>query len=146
MEKIMENNNLPRRSERNATRETHKRSLIKSIIWRVMGVFVYATIFYLYTKQWQLTLVGTLIHHTTFLIVFYLHERFWIKLKKNDHWLKPWTYEVVLGMGLGGLIVLMLTGSWKAVSVITVTYTIVKIIMYFIYDRIWNKVKWGKKE
>jgi len=125
-------------------KEAHKRSVTKSVIWRIMGVFVYATIFYLFTRQWQLTLAGTLIHHTTFLIVFYLHERFWIKMKRNDHWLKPWTYEVVLGMGLGGLIVLLLTGSWKAVSQITITYTIVKIIMYFIYDKIWNKVKWGK--
>ncbi len=127
------------------TRETHKRSITKSAIWRVMGVFVYATIFYLYTRQWGITLAGTLIHHSTFLLVFYLHERFWIKLKRNTHWLKPWTYEVVLGMGLGGLIVLMLTGSWKAVTYITITYTVVKLIMYFIYDKIWSRINWGKK-
>ena len=121
------------------------RSATKSIIWRIMGVFVYATIFYLFTRQWGITIAGTLIHHTTFLFVFYLHERFWIKLKKNDHWLKPFTYEIILGMGLGGLIVFLLTGSWKAVSVITGTYTVVKIIIYFIYDKIWARVSWGKK-
>ena len=135
----------PETNNPKVVKETHRRSMTKSAIWRVMGVFVYATIFYLYTRQWGITLAGTLIHHTTFFFVFWLHERFWIKLKKNDHWAKPWTYEVILGMGLGGFIVLMLTGSWKAVSVITVTYTAVKIVMYFIYDKIWNKVKWGKK-
>jgi len=127
------------------TKEEHKRSLFKSLIWRVLGVFVYATIFYLYTKQWGITLAGTLIHHSTFLVVFYLHERVWIKLKRNDHWAKMFTYEIVLGMGLGGLIVFMLTGSWKAVSVITITYTAVKLVMYFIYDKIWKKIKWGTK-
>ena len=126
--------------------EKKLRSATKSVIWRIMGVFVYATIFYLFTRQLVLTLVGTLIHHSTFLVVFYLHERFWIKLKRNTHWLKPFTYEIILGMGLGGLIVLLLTGSWKAVTVITITYTVVKLVMYFIYDKIWVMVSWGKNE
>lgn len=125
--------------------ETKKRSLTKSLIWRIFGVFVYATIFYLFTRQWGITLAGTLIHHSTFLVVFFLHERFWIKLKKNNHWLKPFTYEIILGMGLGGLIVLLLTGSWKAVTVITLTYTAVKLVMYWIYDKIWNKITWQRK-
>lgn len=114
-------------------------SMLKSVIWRVMGVFVYATIFYLWTRQWQLTLAGTLIHHSTFLVVFYLHERFWISLNKKDHWLKPFTYEIILGMGLGGLIVYALTGSFKAVTHITLTYTAVKLVMYYIYDKLWYK-------
>lgn len=123
--------------------ETKKRSLTKSIIWRVFGVFVYAAIFFMFTQAWGLTLAGTLIHHTVFLIVFFLHERMWIKFNKNSHWLKPVTYEIVLGMGLGGLIVLFLTGSWKAVTAITLTYTAVKLVMYYIYDKIWGKIKWG---
>lgn len=117
----------------------HTNSMLKSVIWRIMGVFVYATIFYLWTRQWQLTLAGTLIHHSTFLVVFYLHERLWISLNKKNHWLKPWTYEVILGMGLGGLIVYFLTGSFKAVTQITISYTVVKIIMYYIYDKLWYK-------
>jgi len=48
-------------------------------------------------------------------------------------------------MGLGGLIVFMLTGSWKAVTAITLTYTAVKLVMYWIYDRIWNKIDWERK-
>jgi len=124
-------------------KETHKRSMTKSAIWRVFGVFVYAAIFYLFTKQWGITIAGTLIHHTTFLFVFYFHERIWIKLKRNNHWLKPFTYEIILGMGLGGLIVFMLTGSWKSVTEITLTYTAVKLVLYFIYDKLWNNVKWG---
>ena len=118
---------------------SHKLSALKSIVWRVMGVFVYATIFYLFTQKWQITLKSTLVHHSTFLIVFYLHERFWLWLKKPNHWLKAWTYEVLLGMGLGGLIVYFFTGSWKAVTLITSTYTIVKIITYYINEKVWKK-------
>ena len=128
------------------TKISHKNSMLKSLMWRIIGVLVYATVFYFFTRQWQITLAGTLIHHTTFLFVFYLHERFWIHFKKETHWLKPFTYEIVLGMGLGGLIVLLLTGSWKSVSQITVTYTVVKIILYIIYDRTWSKLTKKKVE
>ena len=109
--------------------------MLKSIVWRVMGVFVYATIFYFFTRKWQITLGSTLVHHATFLLVFYLHERFWIWLKRPTAKIKAFTYEVILGMGLGGLIVYAFTGTWKTVSLITGTYTLVKIIMYYFYDR-----------
>ena len=118
-------------------------SALKSIIWRIMGVFVYATIFYIFTHKWQITLKSTLTHHLTFLLVFYLHERVWFRIKniseKRRAILKALIYEVILGMGLGGLIVFFFTGSWKSVTLITGTYTLVKIIMYYIYELIWRK-------
>jgi len=118
-------------------------SVLKSIIWRIMGVFVYATIFYIFTHKWQITLKSTLTHHLTFLLVFYLHERVWFRIKniseKRRAILKALIYEVILGMGLGGLIVFFFTGSWKSVTLITGTYTLVKIIMYYIYELIWRK-------
>jgi uncharacterized membrane protein len=117
---------------------SHKSSLVKSLCWRIIGVFVYAFIFYIFTRKWQITLASTITHHLTFLLVFYLHERLWIKLGYPKHPIKALTYEVILGMGLGGLIVYFYTGTWKAVTLITGTYTIVKIILYYIYDRIWK--------
>ncbi len=118
--------------------DSRKSSALKSLVWRIMGVFVYATIFYIFTQKWQITLKSTLAHHLTFLLVFYLHERFWIWVKRPKAKIKAFTYEVILGMGLGGLIVYYFTGTWKAVTLITGTYTVVKIIMYLIYDRVWK--------
>ena len=119
---------------------SHKLSILKSVLWRVMGVFVYATIFYIFTNKWQITLKSTLVHHSTFLLVFYLHERAFIAIGQPTAKIKAFTYEVILGMGLGGLIVYFFTGTWKAVTLITGTYTVVKIIMYLIYERLWLKV------
>ena len=118
---------------------SHKLSFLKSFIWRIMGVFIYATIFYIFTQRWQITVMSTIAHHTTFLLIFYLHERFYIYLKKPNSKLKAWTYEVLLGMGLGGLIVYFFTGTWKAVTLITSTYTIVKIITYYINEKVWKR-------
>ena len=124
---------------------SHKLSMIKSILWRVMGVFIYAAVFYFFNGKFQLTIKSTLTHHTTFLLVFYLHERFWIWLKKPNSPIKAWTYEIILGMGLGGLIVYYFTGTWKTVTLITGTYTVIKIITYYINEKVWSKIE-SKKQ
>jgi len=124
---------------------SHRLSMIKSILWRVIGVFIYAAVFYFFTGKFQLTIKSTLTHHTTFLLVFYLHERFWIWLKKPNSPIKAWTYEIILGMGLGGLIVYYFTGTWKTVTLITGTYTVIKIITYYINEKVWSKIE-SKKQ
>ena len=123
----------------------HRRSALKSFIWRIMGVVVLASVVYFFTREWITTSIITVIHHAIFLLVFYLHERFWLLIKKDlGKWrqvIKSFTYEIILGMGLGGLIVLIITGQWSSVTQITLTYTAIKLIMYYIYDRIWLKVE-----
>ena len=106
-----------------------------------MGIFIYAIIFYIFTHKWQLAMKSTIAHNITFLVVFYLHERFFLWLKKPNHPIKAFTYEIILGMGLGGLIVCYFTGAWKSVSLITGTYTAVKVIMYLIYEKVWAKIE-----
>jgi len=123
----------------------HKLSMLKSLIWRVLGVFVLASVVWIFTRKLITVGLITVIHHATFLLVFYLHERIWLMVKKNvGKWknvIKAITYEIILGMGLGGLIVLLVTGEWSSVTQITLTYTAIKLIMYYIYDRIWNKIE-----
>lgn len=123
--------------------DSHKKSIAKSVIWRILGVLILASVVYFFTREWITTGLITIIHHATFLIVFYLHDRVWLKIEKfkgkTRRIIKALTYEVVLGMGLGGFIVLMVTGRWSAVTQITITYTIIKIITYFYYEKIWTK-------
>lgn len=122
--------------------DSHKKSVLKSFIWRILGVIVLATITWIFTHSWITVGLVTIIHHATFLLVFYLHERLWLKsTHKWKHYIKALTYEIILGMGLGGLIVLLVTGEWSKVSQITPTYTAVKLILYVIYDKLWDKIK-----
>jgi len=125
--------------------DNRRLSLLKSFIWRIMGVIVLAVITYFFTRNWIITTYITVIHHATFLFVFYLHERAWFKIKniseKKRAILKALIYEIILGMGIGGFIVLLFTGQWSSVGQITVTYTIIKLIMYYIYELLWrNKI------
>ena len=122
----------------------NKSSALKSIIWRILGIFVLGAVTYFYTRKWITTTYITFVHHATFLVVFYLHERLWTRIKlqgKIRNIVKALVYEIILGMGLGGLIVYLFTGSFPMVSQITPTYTAIKIVMYFFYDRLWPEVR-----
>lgn len=124
--------------------QLNKSSVLKSIIWRIMGIFVLGAVTYFYTRKWITTTYITFVHHATFLIVFYLHERLWARIKlqgKIRNIVKALVYEIILGMGLGGLIVYLFTGSFPTVTQITPTYTAIKIVMYFFYDRLWPEVR-----
>ena len=120
-------------------KDSHKKSMLKSLVWRIMGVIVLATITYIFTRNWIQTTSITLIHHATFLIIYFIHERIWFKIKvekkKLRRVLKAVTYEIILGMGIGGLIVLLVTGEWNKVTQITLTYTAVKLVMYYFYEK-----------
>ncbi len=99
------------------------------------------TLTYLFTRNWITTTAITFIHHFIFLFVFYGHERVWKKIKmegRKRHIIKALFYEIVLGMGIGGAIVLLFTGSWKAFTEITVVYTIIRIATYYVYDKLWK--------
>ena len=120
-------------------------SALKSLIWRIMGVVVLATVTYFFTRHLIITTKITVTHHLFFLVVFYLHERIWTHIKnpigKTRNVVKAITYEIILGMGFGGLIVFIYTDSWPLVTQITITYTIIKLIMYYVYDKLWPEIE-----
>lgn len=124
---------------------SHLSSLGKSVVWRIMGVFVLGSVTYFFTRHWVITTAISLVHHTTFLAVFYLHERAWRRVKrpmgKARNVVKALVYEIILGMGIGGLVVLIFTGQWSKVTAITGTYTAIKLVMYYFYDRIWREAE-----
>lgn len=130
-------------------REIHTRSWLKSFIWRIMGVIVLAAVTYFYTGNWIQTAWITVFHHSVFLIVFYLHERLWLFVDFENllliSILKCITYETILGTLILGIISLIITGSVQQMTKITLTYIIIKHLMYIWNEFIWAKVKWGRR-
>lgn len=119
-------------------------SALKSIIWRIMGVIVLGAVTYFFTRHWLITTKITIVHHTFFLFVFFLHERIWTRIKKPvgkaRNIVKSFIYEMVLGMGFGGMIVYLFTSSFPTVTRVTLTYTAIKLIMYYFYDKLWPEI------
>ena len=129
--------------------ETRIRSVNKSVIWRIMGILILAIITYAYTREWIQTGLITVIHHGIFLVVFYFHERLWLKIKNirslmTRSILKMFTYETLCGNVILGTISYLVTGSWKQMTTITLTYIGIKHVCYVFNEFIWDKVKRGK--
>ncbi len=123
----------------------HRTSFLKSLCWRILGVFTLAAVTYFFTRNWIITTKITVVHHVFFLFVFYLHERAWIRCKsitgRKRNIVKSILYEIFLGMGFGGLIVFLFTSSFPTVTQVTGTYTIIRIVSYYFYDRAWPELE-----
>lgn len=130
-------------------KEMKRRSMLKSFIWRIVGVIVLAAVTYGYTSNWITTGLVTVIHHTVFLLVYYLHERAWLKVKlENMIWrslAKMFTYETLCGNVILGTITYLITSNWKQMTAITLTYIGIKHVIYVWNEFIWKKIKWGSK-
>lgn len=127
-------------------KETHKRSVIKSVVWRVMGVVILAIVTYWFTDSLIQTGLITFMHHFSFIWIYYFHERAWLKVdwpEKRKRWVKPFTYEIILGHCVLGLISIIVTGSWSKVTWITITYIENKLWIYIVYDWLWGRIEWG---
>jgi len=124
-------------------KNNHIKSGIKSIIWRIIGILILATITYVYTRSWIITSLVTIIHHITFLIVFYYHEMIWAKFKKPSGWwrkiAKMFTYETLCGNIILGIITYLITGSWKTMTAITLTYIGIKHLLYILNEFLWQE-------
>ena len=54
------------------------------------------------------------------------------------------TYRVMATILLG-VISYAATGDFFDTSLITISFTVLATIVYYINDRVWNKVDWGRK-
>jgi len=114
-----------------------------------MGVLILATVTYAYTKRWITTGIITAVHHGIFLVVYYFHERLWLKVKRiqgltHRSLLKMLTYETLCGNVILGTISYAVTGSWRQMTAITLTYISWKHILYVFNEFAWDRVKAGR--
>lgn len=126
--------------------ETINRSSLKSLIWRMVGVILLASVTYFYTRKWVTTSWITFLHHGVFFFVFIAHERFWLRVNiigLKRKFLKMMTYETILGNFILGIISLVITGNVQKMTQITLTYIAIKHIIYVINEILWERVKWG---
>ena len=128
--------------------ETKTRSVVKSFIWRIVGVIILASVTYFYTHKWIITTWITFLHHGVFFFIFILHERFWgfvmiTGLKRKI--IKTIMYEDILGMYILGIISLIITRNIQTMSKITLTYIFIKNLIFIVNEFWWDGISWGKK-
>jgi len=57
--------------------DSKKRSWVKSITWRVVGILLLGGISYAITRDWAKMTVITVLFHSIRLVLYYFHERLW---------------------------------------------------------------------
>ena len=67
--------------------ESHIRSWVKSVTWRIVGIIILGIISYAVTHNWAQTTVITVFFHSVRLILYYFHERIWQRISwgKSKH-------------------------------------------------------------
>jgi uncharacterized membrane protein len=130
--------------------ESHARSLAKGVTWRIVGT--------LDTFLWSLLITheavkaGTIASLETFtkIALFYAHERLWrvFPIAPDAHWrslAKAVSWRVIGSLDTF-ILSLIVTGNGRyAVSIASVE-ALTKIALYYVHDRVWRRVTWGRLE
>ena len=123
--------------------ETILRSAEKSVVWRACGIIILAAITWMFTRDWMQVGLVTVIHHGIFLVVFYIHERVWLRFSVKNMLtrsvLKMFTYETLCGNIILGTITYLITGSLAKMTSITLTYIGFKHVCYIINEFVWRR-------
>jgi len=62
---------------------------------------------------------------------------------KKRSWAKSIVWRLI-GIVLLGLISYLVTGDWKEMSVITILFHGVRVILYYYHERAWEHISWGR--
>jgi len=60
--------------------ETRSRAWVKSLVWRILGIFILGVISWVITRDLKEMTIITALFHGIRLILYYFHERIWDKV------------------------------------------------------------------
>jgi uncharacterized membrane protein len=128
--------------------DSHARALAKAVSWRAVGT---ADTFF-----WGWIITGHPGHAgaiaslevLTKIALFYVHERLWrlVPWAPNARWrsfMKAVSWRVVGSIDTFTLS-FFITGSGKSASLIAIAEVVTKIGLYYVHERLWRKVAWGR--
>ena len=67
-------------------RETRKRSMAKSLVWRLICIIVSIIVSFFVTGKWDVAVAIGGIYNVTTMVLYYFHERTWNRVSwgRND--------------------------------------------------------------
>jgi len=137
---------------------TKKRSLIKSLSWRVLGsidTFILSFVIINFSSDnytYDLAFYIAGLEVITKTIIYYFHERIWNKfnigrigdkVKRTRSLIKALTWRVTASLDTF-LLSYIITGRFDWATTIAFFEIITKAILYYLHERGWNKIKWGR--
>lgn len=133
-------------------KDTRLRSLTKAITWRVVGTLDTILLAFIFTQDITKAISIGLTEVLSKIIIFYFHERIWnfIRLGRSSDGPKIYrSLTKTISWRITGtldtiLLTFLFTGQVDTAISVGVTEVATKLILYFIHERVWAKVKWGR--
>ena len=130
--------------------ESHRRSVVKAVSWRIIGTLDTFLWSYLITKQAFSAGSIASLETVTKIALFYGHERLWhfVPLAEKAHlrsFLKAVSWRFVGSLDTF-MLSLLVTGNAKYAVSIATAEALTKIILFYVHERVWRTVKWGQGE
>jgi uncharacterized membrane protein len=128
--------------------ESHFRSIIKGVSWRIVGTFDTIVLSFFLTGHISIALKIGFTEVATKVLLYYLHERAWIFFLKG----KPQSSKISLMKAVTwrmvGTIDTMLLGWFYSGNLlmglkIGFVEVFTKIILYYLHERLWHRVPIG---
>jgi uncharacterized membrane protein len=146
-------------------KDAHKRSVIKGATWRLIGTIDTVFLSLIFTGVIGKAFRIGFIELFTKIFLFYIHERIWGglsvgtkenivngELKRRElhsrSIIKGVTWRLVGSLDTFWIVYFVNRESAHAVQTafyITVSEFVTKIILYWLHERTWMKVRWGKR-
>lgn len=133
--------------------DSHVRSVAKGITWRVTASIDTILLAFLVTGVFVNAVKIGVVEVFTKIALYYLHERVWNVIPYGRiHGVGP-THARSLVKGISWrffgtmdtiVISYFITGMWISAFAIGGLELITKIIIYYVHERAWGKVKWGR--
>ena len=60
---------------------TRKRSLAKTVLWRVICIVVSIVTTFAFTSKWELAIAVGTVYNVITMVLYYFHERLWNRIK-----------------------------------------------------------------
>lgn len=131
---------------------SYKRHLAKSVTWRLIGTLDTMLLAWLITGDPMMGLQVGAAEVVTKMLLYYLHERLWIKVRlgvnsngdssKQRHLIKTVTWRCIGTMDTM-LISWLVSGDPMVGLQIGVVEVLTKMILYYLHERAWYQVDFG---
>ncbi len=125
---------------------SHKRHIAKTITWRAVGTLDTFLLSWFITGNPFIGLKIGFSEVITKMILYYLHERAWLKIGVEDshkrHLIKTITWRII---GTLDTILLswFITGSPETGLKIGIMEVITKMVLYYFHERTWYRINFG---
>ncbi len=128
--------------------ESHFRSIIKGVSWRVIGTIDTIVLSFLLTGHLTMALKIGASEVITKVALYYLHERVWIFFLKERAQTSRISFFKAVTWRIVGTIDTMLLGWFYSGNILTglkigFTEVATKIILYYLHERLWHRVPVG---